>query len=80
MSQIFWVLEFIKLYPRFCRTIADQYYIFHSCGQRAAQVRLLYRVHAISLDFDENDMINGLQIEDDDFQTELPEPMQPEEW
>ena len=31
-------------------------------------------------DFDENDMINDLQIEDDDFHTELPEPMQPEEW
>ena len=79
VCQIFWVLEFIKLYPRFCRTIAYQYSIFHSRGQRAAQVRLLYRVHAISGDFDENDMINDLQIEDDDFHTELPEPMQPEE-
>ena len=79
MSQIFWVMEFIKLYPRFCKTIADQYSIFHSRGQRAAQVRLLYRVQAISAEYEENDMINGLQIEDEDFHTDLPEPVQPEE-
>ena len=30
MSQVFWVMEFIKLYPRFCCTIADQYSVFHS--------------------------------------------------
>ena len=79
MSQVFWVLEFIKLYPHFCRTIADQYSLFHSSGQCAAQVRLLYCVNAISADHDENEMINKLQIKDEDFHTELPEPSQPEE-
>ena len=79
MSQVFWVMEFMKLYPRFCRTISDQYSVFHSPGQRAAQVRLFLRVHAISQDFDENDMINELQIEDKKFNTEFPKPTQPEE-
>ena len=79
MSQIFWVLEFIKLYPRFCKTIVDQYAVFHSRSQQAAKVRLLFRVHAISYDFNEDDMINELQIEDEDFDTEFPEPTQPEE-
>ena len=61
----------MKLYPRFCRTIADQYLVFHSRGQRAAQVRLLFRVHAISQYFDENNMINELKVEDKDFNTEI---------
>ena len=79
MSQIFWVLEFIKLYPRFCRTIADQYAVFHSQGQRTAHARLLYRFHAITQEYNKEDLIN-MDIEDDDFHTESPETMQPEEW
>ena len=79
MSQVFWVLEFIKLYPRFCRTIADQYLVLHSRGQRAAQVRLLYHVNAIQGNHTEEDMINNLEIYDEDFHTEMAEPVHPEQ-
>ena len=79
MSQVFWVLEFIKLYPRFCRTIANQYSVFHSRGQRAAQVRLLYRVNAIQGDHNEDDLINDLKIYEEDFHTNMAEPVSPEQ-
>ena len=79
MCQIFWVTEFLKLYPRFCRTIADQYAVFHSRGQRAAQVRLLYRVNAIHGDYDAEDLLSELEILDEDFHTDLTEPSTPEE-
>ena len=52
--------------------------MFHSWGQQVTQVRLLSQVHAISNEYNKNNMINELQIEDEDFHTELPEP-KPEE-
>ena len=79
MCQIFWVTEFLKLYPRFCHKIADQYAVFHSRGQRAAQVRLLYRVNAIQGNYDTEDLLSELEILDEDFHTDLAKPPTPEE-
>lgn len=70
----------MKSYPRFCRTIADQYSAYHSRGQRVAQARLLYRVNAINSEYQsEEDVMSQMQILDEDFETDVPEPTHPEE-
>ena len=79
MSQIFWAMNFVKLYPRFFRTIEDQYAIVHSKGQRAAQVCLLYCIHAIKDSYNKEEMMDMLEIDDNKFHTEIPEPTQEEE-
>ena len=79
MCQIFWVTEFLKLYPHFCCTIADKYAVFHSRGQCATQVCLLYRVNVIQGDYDAEDLLSELEVLDEDFHTNLTEPSSQEE-
>ena len=74
MIQIFWIIELIQLYQGFCKAIVDQYTVFHSRGQQAAQVCLLYRVNAIDSKYSEEELLNSLEVYDEYVYTNLVEP------